>query len=496
MEFLEDVSDTVELEPKSAGVALKNKAKIKKGGGDAATRAGVSGVNNHDSLTGESGDNDASDPGGVFLRPRLESPEASFQVIGGHVDGWATRLDGYILEALGNHRRYDMGCVTDLLRVIRNKRHHFGEFPRAVQVRLGSAKEGLVRYFTAFERFPALLPHCYNCVLETDASAPGTATRLLGEKAIDGAMPFDLANMCAFIDAMKCATAEAKAISSVAATATVAHPLKARGGIRSGSGGGSSGSGSGRKGGSVVSPDIVIRDGFARDGTDTDSCIETKEAVVGEARVAARPSVNHQWFCDATVWTTIPLLLRRQQSRLPPHSGDNEGGDEGKTGGDSSDDALAIMRANPRYKIKLCRDWEKSGGTKCGRGELCDYAHGLAQLRVAWNAVWPGNETATVVGGNGKGKAKRGKGKKRVKQIEVKKGVAGGEGAAEGGGGGEAAAEWVDVAGVEVAGAHVVGAEGVAQEQVAKPKRKRRNRKRGGGGGGGDGGDGSDAKDV
>ena len=71
--------------------------------------------------------------------------------------GWGQRLHYSLLEELGRYRKYDFGSVKDLLRVMRNKRHHFLELSADMQSTMGPMPEGFLRYFE--ERFPALLMH-------------------------------------------------------------------------------------------------------------------------------------------------------------------------------------------------------------------------------------------------------------------------------------------------------------------------------------------------
>lgn len=53
----------------------------------------------------------------------------------------------------------------DLLRAIRNKRHHYGELPAELKAVLGSVPDGYMQYF--HERYPQLLAHVYRFVITT-----------------------------------------------------------------------------------------------------------------------------------------------------------------------------------------------------------------------------------------------------------------------------------------------------------------------------------------
>ncbi|XP_035765949.1 serine/threonine-protein kinase/endoribonuclease IRE2-like [Neolamprologus brichardi] len=60
---------------------------------------------------------------------------------------------------LRRFRTYKGNSVRDLLRAMRNKKHHYHELPPEVQETLGELPEGFVGYFTS--RFPRLLMHTH-----------------------------------------------------------------------------------------------------------------------------------------------------------------------------------------------------------------------------------------------------------------------------------------------------------------------------------------------
>ena len=71
---------------------------------------------------------------------------------------WDRRLDPLLLEDMKKYRKYDTSSVRDLLRVIRNKRHHFNELSTELKASIGSLPNGFYNYFHL--RFPSLLLHC------------------------------------------------------------------------------------------------------------------------------------------------------------------------------------------------------------------------------------------------------------------------------------------------------------------------------------------------
>ena len=61
----------------------------------------------------------------------------ALETIGPDVFGasWETKLDSKLLDDGRRYRKYNFSSVRDLLRIIRNKSHHFNELPQEMQVR-------------------------------------------------------------------------------------------------------------------------------------------------------------------------------------------------------------------------------------------------------------------------------------------------------------------------------------------------------------------------
>jgi serine/threonine-protein kinase/endoribonuclease IRE1 len=75
---------------------------------------------------------------------------------------WDLVLEESLLNNVQRFRTYDPSSVRDLLRLIRNKHHHYDELPDCLKAKIGSSTAGLLRYFES--KFPFLLMHCYNAV--------------------------------------------------------------------------------------------------------------------------------------------------------------------------------------------------------------------------------------------------------------------------------------------------------------------------------------------
>uniref|UniRef100_G3UF31 Serine/threonine-protein kinase/endoribonuclease IRE1 n=1 Tax=Loxodonta africana TaxID=9785 RepID=G3UF31_LOXAF len=75
---------------------------------------------------------------------------------------WKENITVPLQTDLRKFRTYKGGSVRDLLRAMRNKKHHYRELPAEVRETLGSLPDDFVRYFTS--RFPHLLLHTYRAL--------------------------------------------------------------------------------------------------------------------------------------------------------------------------------------------------------------------------------------------------------------------------------------------------------------------------------------------
>ncbi|KAG6889943.1 hypothetical protein C0995_013470 [Termitomyces sp. Mi166 len=110
---------------------------------------------------------DASDRFEIMCRdpkdPNLIVLETdAFAIVG---NDWHSHLDKIFLENLGKFRKYDGRSVQDLLRALRNKKHHYQDLPDSVKRHLGPMPEGYLSYFT--RRFPRLFLHVHSAVRST-----------------------------------------------------------------------------------------------------------------------------------------------------------------------------------------------------------------------------------------------------------------------------------------------------------------------------------------
>ena len=129
--------------------------------------------------------------------------------------GWDRKLPVELIEDMAKYRRYKFQSLADLLRLIRNKRHHYGELPDALQNEIGFSPASFVRYFTS--RFPQLFMACYDVACTTLAHVPVVA-RLIGPEATRRYRPVALAAQ----QAEDAAKARLAAMTQAVATARAA----------------------------------------------------------------------------------------------------------------------------------------------------------------------------------------------------------------------------------------------------------------------------------
>ncbi|XP_010356526.1 serine/threonine-protein kinase/endoribonuclease IRE2 isoform X2 [Rhinopithecus roxellana] len=82
-------------------------------------------------------------------------------------DNWHEHISMPLQTDLRKFRSYKGTSVRDLLRAVRNKKHHYRELPVEVRQALGQVPDGFVQYFT--NRFPQLLLHTHQ-VMKSCAS--------------------------------------------------------------------------------------------------------------------------------------------------------------------------------------------------------------------------------------------------------------------------------------------------------------------------------------
>ena len=72
---------------------------------------------------------------------------------------WLEVLDEHVHDDLRKHRTYKGQSVRDLLRALRNKKHHYNELPEITKMMYGRIPDQYVDYWTS--RFPRLMIHSW-----------------------------------------------------------------------------------------------------------------------------------------------------------------------------------------------------------------------------------------------------------------------------------------------------------------------------------------------
>ncbi|XP_011185643.2 serine/threonine-protein kinase/endoribonuclease IRE1 [Zeugodacus cucurbitae] len=75
-------------------------------------------------------------------------------------DDWNTHVDPLITDDLRKYRGYMGASVRDLLRALRNKKHHYHELSPEVQQKLGCIPHDFTNYW--INKFPELISHAYH----------------------------------------------------------------------------------------------------------------------------------------------------------------------------------------------------------------------------------------------------------------------------------------------------------------------------------------------
>lgn len=84
-------------------------------------------------------------------------------VLGSEMD-FLKALPREFKDSLGKQRKYTGGKMLDLLRALRNKKHHYNDMSEGLKKSIGGLPEGYLCFWTV--RFPSLLINCHVVVVE------------------------------------------------------------------------------------------------------------------------------------------------------------------------------------------------------------------------------------------------------------------------------------------------------------------------------------------
>ena len=263
---------------------------------------------------------------------------------------WDKRLDDdSLLNNVQKFRSYDPSSARDLLRLIRNKVHHFDELPTEFRESNHiSNQDTLLEYFEA--RFPLLLMHCYNfCKKLLKEDDPLAAKYSI--------VPFPKPDVNIKHSSSSLPTPKSVIVEREASQ-TSEKPEN----------GGSSDNGANLE-------KTESRDGSGGDQTDEptlstvtppliaqpESLEAPEDIIVWEGSTAAKTLNCRGWSRSEDEWADrIDPIFRKKDLNL-------------KRGLD-----------DPKFRTRLCNHWDQNLGTLCPmkKKNKCVFAHGPAELRV------------------------------------------------------------------------------------------------------------------
>lgn len=240
---------------------------------------------------------------------------------------WDRRLDVLLLEDLGKFRKYDTASVRDLLRVIRNKRHHFHELSAPLKEAMGSIPDQFMSYFDA--RFPHLVLHCAY-----------VARRYLAGEALF--RPWTRGTRSCGVVAAPATTLLLG--STVTRLTPVQDPAAANPVL------------------SRRDDDIAAAVEYTGELHKSQPWVDNVVVWQGSALAASLQCSG--WWRRASEWVTEGTDSNAAKKNRPSH--------------------LTKSAADPKYRISLCTHWEDTSATACPMRKKgkCVFAHGPLELRV------------------------------------------------------------------------------------------------------------------
>lgn len=276
---------------------------------------------------------------------------------------WEARLDQALVDNVQKFRTYDYACIRDLLRLIRNKHHHFDELPEAFRQSTVPNQDSMLDYFQA--KFPSLVMHCYNFSRISLADES-----LLSKYKIASLSKVEVkvtltAPVAVVVSNTKGQAAEPKLIED-----TVSNPPAVA-----------------LERNNHQVDDVASQDNESTASTDNDelgsddkdipnfeddevqressrtivSSPDQEDIIVWEGSAAARAFNCRGWCRSHDEWSRHiePCYKKR-------------------------DPALKRCTEDPKFRTRLCNHWDNSLGIECPMKKKgkCVFAHGPAELRV------------------------------------------------------------------------------------------------------------------
>jgi serine/threonine-protein kinase/endoribonuclease IRE1 len=269
---------------------------------------------------------------------------------------WEAKLDEALIDNVQKFRTYDYSCIRDLLRLIRNKHHHFEELPEAFRASTVPNQDALCEYFEA--KFPTLIMHCYEFCRTTlkddDVLVQKYAIRLKRKIDRNGiTSPTRHANVI-LQDPSTAASAAIEKIDAEVSSTNI----------------------------SSINPDWTIVNGTPLETLSSDHEQTDISGVDDRGRVTESAPLSSTDNVDIIVWeggAAAKAFNCRGWSRS-----DAEWSRHIEPMYKKRDPGLKRCMEDPKFRTRLCNHWDESLGTFCAmrKKNKCIFAHGPAELRV------------------------------------------------------------------------------------------------------------------
>jgi serine/threonine protein kinase/outer membrane protein assembly factor BamB len=291
--------------------------------------------------------------------------------------GWEAALHpGLVRDPSSSFRSrtYDSSSMAALLRLLRNRRHHYRDMTASVRTVLGSEEDSsaLMRYIDRPDVLPRLFSAVYAAVCACLSHEAAWAARL-GPLTAKTWAPMAHARIAAFVE-------EARRVRALARTRVVTGAAgHTSGGRPAGdapvlpsptAASAAAAAPPGQQQQRAWYPSAIVGDGGS--GWDSAAAAIFERCVLETGGPRVLETVDASAEAAATpAWTQVVAAhaaLRETTFRGGAHT------------------------RTPRYKTAPCADWESGGtaralevprsGPRCPRGIRCDFAHGPAELRA------------------------------------------------------------------------------------------------------------------
>lgn len=279
---------------------------------------------------------------------------------------WGRELDEELFSSVQKFRTYDPSSVRDLLRLIRNKYHHYDELSTDLKDKLRSKTEGLVLYFE--RRFPKLLIHCFRVCRDLLATGDPLSTKYC-------ITSYDHRRNGVGNAISNCQAVETRSmVNCHVATMTIPIP--------------------------IVSPPL--------DNIGVTQPVDAVDTAIFDTKAPRLDDHEHESVASAPIPVSIPddsteridsMLRRNDVEDLVIWSGSTAATTFNCRGWIRSDDEwmrrvdislrkrdanLVRCAEDPKFRTRLCNHWDTSYGTVCPmrKKNRCVFAHGPVELRV------------------------------------------------------------------------------------------------------------------